>query len=46
MKIMILLDKLLTQVPVWQMGCNMDPQAALISYSAMSEARKDDNNED
>lgn len=41
MKIMVLLDKLLTQVPVWQMGCNMDPQAALVSYEAMSAGRKD-----
>ena len=42
MKIMILLDKLLTQVPVWQMGCNMDPQAAQVSYKAMSGKRKVD----
>ena len=25
---MMLLDKLLTNLPVWEMGCNMDPQAA------------------
>lgn len=41
-QLMVLLDRLLTQVPVWQMGCNMDPQAALVSYEAMSAERKDD----
>lgn len=42
LKIMVLLDKLLTQVPVWKMGCNMDPHAAKVSFEAMSAARKDD----
>ena len=40
-QLMMLLDKLLTRVPVWQMGCNMDPQAAVVSYEAMSAERKD-----
>ena len=31
-----LLDKLLTQVPVWKLKCNMDPEAARISHAAMS----------
>ena len=31
-----LLDKLLTNVPVWRLKCNMDPESALISYQAMS----------
>ena len=31
-----LLDKLLTQVPVWKLKCNMDPEAAMVSYEAMS----------
>lgn len=44
-KLMELLDRLMTQVPVWQMGCNMDPQAALVSYGAMSAERKDVLNE-
>ena len=35
------LDKLLSEVPVWKMKCNMDPQAALVSYEAMSGERKD-----
>ena len=42
-KLMELLDKLLTMVPVWEMGCNMDPEAARISYEAMSQGRKDAN---
>lgn len=44
-QLMVLLDRLLTQVPVWQMGCNMDPQAALVSYNAMSAGRKEDKHE-
>lgn len=36
-----LLDKLVTAVPVWKLECNMDPQAALVSYSAMSGERKE-----
>lgn len=35
-KILDLLDRLVTGVPIWSMECNMDPQAALISYNAMS----------
>lgn len=40
-KMLELLDKLIAQVPVWEMYCNMDPQAARVSYEAMSAARKD-----
>ena len=40
-QLMELMDKLLTQVPIWQMGCNMDPQAAMVSFEAMSGRRKD-----
>ena len=29
------LDKLMTQVPVWKLHCNMDPEAATVSYNAM-----------
>ncbi len=35
-KLLALLDKLLTQVPVWKLRCNMDPEAAIVSYEAMS----------
>lgn len=31
-----LLDKLVTMVPVWKLECNMDPEAAKVSYRAMS----------
>lgn len=31
-----LMDKLLTHVSVWQMACNMDPEAACVSHAAMS----------
>ena len=36
-----LLDRLLQTVPVWKMECNMDPQAALMAWRAMSADRKD-----
>lgn len=31
-----LLHRLLSQVPVWKLTCNMDPEAAYVSYGAMS----------
>lgn len=34
--LMDLLDRLLTEVPVWKLYCNMEPQAAEVSYRAMS----------
>ena len=40
-KLLELLDSLLAEVPVWKMKCNMDPQAALVSYEVMSGERKD-----
>lgn len=42
-KLLELLDKLITQVPVWKLRCNMDPDAARVSYQAMSAGRKDEN---
>lgn len=45
-QLMDLLDKLLTNLPVWKMGCNMDSSAAEVSYNAMSQGRKDGNHED
>ena len=30
-----LLDRLLTEVPIWKLKCNMDPEAAIVSYNAM-----------
>ena len=35
-KLMELLDKLITEVPIWKLQCNMDPSAAAVSYEAMS----------
>jgi len=35
-KLLELLDKLITQVPIWKLRCNMDPEAAILSYEAMS----------
>lgn len=40
-KMLDLLDRLMTCVPVWKMHCNMDPQAARVSYEAMSNGRKE-----
>ena len=36
-----LLDKLLSTVPVWKLKCNMDMDAALVSYQAMSNHKKE-----
>lgn len=35
-RLLELLDKLLTAVPLWKLKCNMDPEAAFVSYQAMS----------
>lgn len=35
-KLLRLLDQLITQVPIWKLKCNMDPEAAIVSYEAMS----------
>ena len=35
-KMMEMLDKLLTDVPVWKLRCNMHPDAAIVSYEGMS----------
>ena len=29
--------ELINHVPIWYMECNMEPEAALLSYKAMSE---------
>lgn len=39
-QLMDLLEKLVGHVPIWQMGCNMEPEAAHLSYEVMS-GRKD-----
>lgn len=42
MKLLDLLDNLLTSVPVWKMKCNMELDAARVSYEAMSGNRWED----
>lgn len=35
-QLMDLMQKLMENVPVWRLECNMDPSAAIVSYEAMS----------
>ena len=42
MKLLENLDKLLSDVPLWKLKCNMDPDAAIVAYEAMSGKRKED----
>ena len=35
-KLLELMDKLLRSVPVWKLKCNMEPEAAIVAYEAMS----------
>jgi hypothetical protein len=30
------LDKIVTEVPMYKLYCNMDPEAAVVSYTEMS----------
>lgn len=39
-RLLELLDKLLACVPVWKLHCNMEPEAAMVSYQAMSAGQK------
>lgn len=41
-KLLQFLDRLLDSVPVWTMKCNMEPEAARVSYAAMSGQGKDE----
>lgn len=36
-KILVLLNKLFSDIPVWKLKCNMDLEAALVAYKVMSE---------
>jgi len=40
-KLMELLDKLITTVPIWKLQCNMDPDAAIVAYESMSSGKGD-----
>ncbi len=31
-----LLDQLMSEVPIWKLRCNMEPEAAIVAYEAMS----------
>lgn len=42
-KLMELLDKLLTMVPIWKLKCNMDTSAAVLSYEVMSGEKFNEN---
>lgn len=44
-KLLELMDKLITQVPVWKLKCNMNPEAAIVSYEAMSGQKFERKNE-
>lgn len=41
-KLLELLDSLITTVPVWKLKCNMDPDAARLSYETMSGKKLED----
>ena len=42
-RVMILeiMDKLMTMVPIWKLTCNMNPDAAMVAYRAMSKDKGD-----
>ena len=40
-----LVNKLITEIPVWKLQCNMDPEAAVIAYKAMSQEPRRNCNE-
>ena len=42
-KLLDLLDKLITEVPVWCLKCNMDPGAVDVSYGAMGKEKEHEN---
>ncbi len=45
-KLLCLLDKLMRSTPVWRLKCNMEPEAAIVSYEAMSGLKFDKENLD
>lgn len=40
-RVLEILNKLMSNVPIWKLKCNMDPEAATVSYSAMSGLNKE-----
>ncbi|MEG6523570.1 hypothetical protein [Desulfotomaculum sp. 1211_IL3151] len=43
-KLLYLLDRLLRQIPIYKMGCNISEQAVIMAYQAMSAKRKGEKN--
>ncbi len=41
-KVLALLDRLLTRIPVYRLACNMEPEAAWVSYEAMEKGEPDE----
>lgn len=41
MRVLDTLDSLMQKVPVWKLKCNIEPEAALVSYNAMSGLNKE-----
>ena len=37
-KVLSLVDEIIEKIPVWNLRCNMEPEAAHVSFRAMSEA--------
>lgn len=40
-RMMELIDSLMANVAIWKMGCNMEPEAAMVSFETMSKGRKE-----
>lgn len=40
-KMMEMMDKLMTMVPIWKLRCNMDPEAAVVAFETMSGMKKE-----
>ncbi len=40
LKVLDLVEEMLTKLPVYRLRCNMDPAAALVSYAGMNQERK------
>lgn len=41
-KLLVLMERLIETVPVWHLSCNMDPEAARVSFGAMSGEQKEE----
>lgn len=41
-KLLELIDELIARVPIWKLKCNMEPEAAIVSYETMSGTKLED----